>query len=232
MSILTSGLKYIKYLGKTSKVGANVSKTLKETPPKELFCQKYWKDALDEKLIINSNKTSVQNHGLLNGINHHLILSPYPKQMDMKACNSNLTVREMIRETDFEFKSLKPTTKKMITYRCIGEKPEFFSEYKMYQKAKNIKKGDIITMREYAYATSNKNYAEVYLPDKRGIYYEIEIPEGSRVSRIGELGSNDEVVFPRSSQFECLDTSHIKDGTSDYILIKLRYIQPKEYWRT
>ena len=231
MSILTTGLKYLKGVSKNTNISSNVTKTLKETPPNKMFCQEYWKEALDSRIVRNTNKTSVPNHGLLNGINHHFIHSPHPEHLDMPACNSDLTVRELIRETDWDFKSLKPTTQKMTTYRCVGEKPEFFAEYKQYQKARNVKKGDIITMREYAYATSDKSYAEVYLPNRRGIYYEIEIPENSRVSRTGIIGTNDEIVFPRSSQFECLDTKEVKDEINDYLMVKLRYIQPKEYWR-
>ncbi len=86
-------------------------------------------------------------------------------------------------------------------------------------------------MREYAYATSDKSYANVYLPNGKGITYEIEIPAGARVSRTGDIGKTDEIVFPRSSRFECLNTQRIQDKDSDYLLIKLRYILPEESWR-
>ena len=86
-------------------------------------------------------------------------------------------------------------------------------------------------MREYAYATSDKGYASVYMPNNRGIRYEIEIPEGARVSRVGQIGSNDEIVFPRSSKFECLETQKVKDADNDYTIIKLRYLLPEETWR-
>lgn len=198
---------------------------------KTMFCQEYWAEAVADRVVRNTSRTSVDTHGLLNGINHHFIHPVNPKHLDMPAINSNLTVREMIRETDWQFKSLKPTAEKMYTYRCIGEKPEFFSEYKQYKKALDVKKGDVIIMREYAYATSDKGYASVYLPNNRGIRYEIEIPEGARVSRVGQIGSNDEIVFPRSSKFECLGTQKVKDADNDYTIIKLRYLLPEETWR-
>lgn len=201
-------------------------------PQKKLFCDEYWELAKDCNVIKESNKESVPMHGHLNGINHHFINSPYPKHMDQKAINSDLTVREMIRETDFDFKSLKPTEEKLYVYRCIGEKPNFFTEYKQYLKALNTQKGNLITMREYAYATSDKNYASIYLNNNKGIRYEIEIPKGARVSRVGQIGSNDEIVFPRSSKFECLGTQKVKDADNDYTIIKLKYLIPKESWRT
>ena len=82
-------------------------------------------------------------------------------------------------------------------------------------------------MKEYAYATPDINYAKVYLPNNKGITYEIEIPKGARVSR-----TQKEVVFPRSSKFECVDTKRIKDENNDYLQVKLRYILPDESWRT
>ena len=86
-------------------------------------------------------------------------------------------------------------------------------------------------MKEYSYATSNKSYATGYLTNNRGIMYEIEVPKNSRVSRTGNE-TCDEIVFPRSSQFECIGTERIKDADKDYLHVKLRYIQPKEPWRT
>lgn len=214
-----------------SKAGQTIKSNSPAKVPQDLFCNTYWKLAQEKYLIKTTNKTSVSTHGQLNGINHHFIHSPYPKDMDRKAVNSDLTVREMIRKTDYDFKTLKPTTKKLYVYRCIGEKPDFFPEFKQYQKALNTQKGDIITMREYAYATSDKNYASVYMGNNRGIRYEIEIPEGSRVSRIGQIGSSDEIVFPRSSKFECIGTQKVKDSDNDYIIIKLKYLKPEETWR-
>ena len=163
-------------------------------------------------------------HGYLNSINHNFIIPGQPKLMDSVHWQTNMTPREMISMTDFEFKRLKPLEQKMYVYRAIGEKPEFFSEYKLYQKARDIQKGDVMMMREYAYATSDPSYAQVYLTNNKGILYEIEVPEGAKISRIGDIGSKDEVVFPRASKFECTDVKQIKDAENDYTLVKLKYL--------
>lgn len=216
-----------------SKPAEEAAKETKELLPKAQYCYKYWASALDEGLVRQGHKESVDLHGQLHGINHHFILSAYPKHLDQKifVLGEELTPREMIFRADMDFKRLKPTTESMKVFRCVGEKPDFFAEYPQYEKRLKVKKGEIINMREYAYATSDIGYANVYLPNGRGITYEIEIPKGARVSRTGDIGKTDEVVFPRSSRFECLDTQHIQDGDSDYTLIKLRYILPDEPWR-
>lgn len=198
---------------------------------KDLFCHKYWAWAQNQGAVRQTNNESVSLHGYLNGINHHFINSPYPKTMDETFYQTRMTPRQMISVTDFDFKELKPTTEKLNVFRCISKKPEFFSEYPLYQKRCAIKKGDIIDMKEYAYATSDINYAKGYLPDNKGIMYEIEIPKGARVSRKGLLGSNDEIVFPRSSKFECVNVKKVKDAENDYIHAKLHYILPDETWR-
>ena len=199
---------------------------------KELFCHKYWTWAQKQGAVRQTKKESVSLHGYLNGINHHFINSPYPKTMDDKFIQTSMTPRQMISVTDFDFKKLKPITEKLNVFRCISKKPEFFSEYPLYQKRCAIKKGDIIDMKEYAYATSDINYSKGYLPDNKGIMYEIEIPKGARVSRTGLLGSSDEIVFPRSSKFECTDVKRIQDDKNDYLHVKLSYILPDETWRT
>ena len=76
-------------------------------------------------------------------------------------------------------------------------------------------------MPEYAYATSDINYAKVYLPNDKGILYDIEIPSGSRISLTG-YGKNNEIVFPRASRFECIG----KEEANGTTIIKLKYVQP------
>lgn len=211
----------VKNTGKTMSVTDNIaSKT------EDLFCNKYWEMAQAKGAIRKTNKESVSLHGYLNGINHYFISGANPKYMNEKFFQTNLTPREMISVTDFEFKKLNPTTEKITAFRCIGEKPKFFSEYKLYKKRSTIKKGDVIDMKEYAYATPDINYAKCYLRNKKGLLYEVDIPENAKVSRTGQ-----EIVFPRSSKFECLGVEHIKDAIRDYIHIKLRYILPDEIWR-
>lgn len=208
---------------------AEVLTQAKPIENKPLFCHEYWKACKEQQVIQQTNADSVSLHGYLNGINHFFVTGANPKYMDINF-TEKMTPRAMIRLTDMEFKELKPTEKALNVIRCIGEKPDFFSEYKLYKKRLGIKKGDIIDMKEYSYATSNKSYATTYLPNNRGIMYEIEVPKGSRVSRTGN-DTCDEIVFPRSSKFECLKTEQFKDADSDYLKVKLRYLQPNEPWR-
>ena len=213
------------------------AETVKETAPKTEtkvadeavpFCHQYWQYMKDTRQLRPLHSDCVSQHGQLNGINHHFINSPYPNNMGEKLPFNDLSPREMITMTDIEFKRLKPLEEPMTVYSCIGKKPDFFKESKLFKKRWDMKKGDIIDMKEYAYATSDINYAKGYLPNNEGILYEIEIPKGARVSRTGDFGKTDEVVTPRSSRYECLGTEHIKDENSDYKKIKLRLILPEE----
>ena len=187
------------------------------------FCQEFW-ESVDLKRY-RRVCGSVTYHGHLNGINHHLTSGVNPQDLNEVFINTGVTPKGMIEITDAEFKVLPKTKEKIIGYRCVGEKPEFFvKDYARYQKSLKIKKGDIITMPEYAYATSDVEYAEIYLTNKKGIKYIIEIEPESRVSIIGH-GKNNEIVFPRSSKFECLGTE--QDG--EVLLVKLKYIKPIDY---
>ena len=47
----------------------------------------------------------------------------------------------------------------------------------------------------------------------------------------GEFGKSDEIVFPRSSKFECTGKGKVKDNENDYTVINLRYINPDDGWR-
>lgn len=191
------------------------------------FCEQYWGNLAKSDLIRQSKKDCVSLHGHLNGINHHFISRANPENLDKEFFATKITPRQMITKTDFEFKTIAPTDQKIVVYRCIGEKPEFFSEYSLYNKSLNVQKSDTVVMKEYAYATSDLSYANVYLPNRRGILYEIEIPEGAKVSRTG-YGVRNEIVFPRSSRFKCTDMEKIKNDNEEYLRVKLQYIKPKD----
>ena len=220
--------KVLSYIKKAQPQTASVIHTgVKQAENRKLYCHEYWKDALAEGLVKrNGTSESVSLHGYLNSINHHFIHSPNPKAMDEISPFTKMTPRDMIWKTDFEFKGLKPLEKPLKAYRCVGEKPDFFSEYPLYLKRLSTKKGDIIDMKEYAYATSDINYAKRYLTNDKGIIYEIDIPEKARVSVKG-CGINNEIVFPRSSRFECIATEQLGDTK----IIKLKYILPDESFR-
>lgn len=208
------------------KINLGVVKNFVQKYPKP-FCEQYWENWAKNGLLKQSKKDCVSLHGYLNGINHHFISRAYPENLDKEFFATHKTPRQMITKTDFEFKTIAPTDQKIIAYRCIGEKPEFFSEYSLYKKSLNVQKGDTVVMREYAYATSDLSYANVYMPNGRGILYEIEIPEGSKVSRTG-YGVRNEIVFPRSSRFTCTGTEKIKNDNEEYLRVKLQYIKPKD----
>lgn len=197
----------------------NALKT-KVTKNIEPFCQKWWKEV--DLRYYKCRSGNVTYHGYLNGINHHLTTGANPSGLKEKFFSTGISPKEMIEISDAEFKMLPKTTEKIRAFRCIGEKPEFFKQdYARYTKSLQVKKGDIITMPEYAYATSDINYAKVYLPNDKGIIYDIEIPVGSRISLTGQ-GSNNEIVFPRASKFECIG----KEELNGAVIIKLKYITP------
>ncbi len=208
------------------KINPGVVKNIVQKYPKP-FCEQYWENWVKNGLLRQSKKDCVSLHGHLNGINHHFISHANPADLDNKFFATKITPRKMISRTDFEFKIIAPTDQKIVAYRCIGEKPNFFREYGLYKKSLNVKKGDTVVMNEYAYATSDLSYANTYMTNRRGILYEIEIPEGSKVSRTG-YGVRNEIVFPRSSRFKCIDTEKIKNDNEEYLRVKLQYIKPKD----
>ena len=212
----------------TAQIGKLTEKAqeVKSNISKPLFCEEYWSNAFKGGSVKTTQKKFVNLHEYLNSINPHCLLSSNPKEFDEIVPQTGKTIREMIRETDREFKTLKQTEGSFKVYRAIGEKPDFFNTYPLYRKAKSVKSGDIIDMKEYAYATSDKSYANSYLTNNNGIPYEIEIPAKSKVSRTGDRLSTDEVIFPRASKFLCTEVEHILDANSDYMLVKCKYIHP------
>lgn len=203
-------------------VALGVKNALKTTVTKNIepFCQKWWKEV--DLRYYKCRSGNVTYHGYLNGINHHLTTGANPSGLKEKFFSTGISPKEMIEISDAEFKMLPKTTEKIRAFRCVGEKPEFFKQdYARYTKSLQVKKGDIITMPEYAYATSDINYAKVYLPNDRGIIYDIEIPAGSRISLTGQ-GINNEIVFPRASNFECIGKEELNGKT----IIRLKYITP------
>ena len=202
----------------------------KVTGNKPLFCHEVLANCKGGR----ANQTSVSMHGYLNGINHHLAkASPNPKQMNTPFFATGKTPREMINDTDCEFLfKIKPTEEKMVVYRGIPKRECWDSYYKRYQGLLHLKKGDKTYIPEYAYFTSDANYARTYLGDNDGIRIVMEIPPNARVSRIGRIGKCDEVVTPRFSRYECVEApKKVVNGDESYYQVKLRYILPDESWR-
>ena len=212
-----------KPLGVQETIAKYIAKNPKAADKKP-FCHQYWGETADlkSKRIYSG---CVTYHGYLSGINHHLTTGINPQNLTKEFFSTGATPKEIIKVSDLEFKVIPKTTEKISAYRCIGEKPEFFEQdFARYSKSLQVKKGDVITMPEFAYASSDIDYASMYLNNKKGIMYQIEIPEGSRISIKG-YGINNEIVFPRCSQFECLET----EQQGEVLLVKLRYIKPVDY---
>lgn|SRR5574344_316230 len=208
-------------------------KSVADTKP--LFCHQIWGKMYESgQLNPITYRTCVSNHGILNSFNYMLINGATTEKLSqVLPFYHNRCVKDIIKSTDIEFRRLKPIPEKITVYRCVGEKPDFFSEYKLYKKRFNIKKGDVINMQEYAYSASDTNYAKVYIPNEKGIMYEISVPKGARVSLTGEIKdgfmpAGNECVFPRNSKFKCLSRSVDEKGLAH---VKLEYILPDEPWR-
>lgn len=204
------------------------------------FCHQYWAKMQSERQLKPYPYRVVEYHGQFHGFNHLLVKGRVNYGFEAPAFNvgdGSLRLKDVIREADRQFKALKPTTETMTVYRCVGEKPPFFEQdAKLYNQLFNTKKGDIITMPEYAYAAGGTQYSDVYKGfEGRGVTLEIEVPQGARVSHSGDIvnGKLDnwgaECVFPRSSQVEVLDSKVLEDGSA---YKKARYILPDEPWRS
>ena len=139
----------------------------------------------------------------------------------------DFTVRDIIHDTDIEYRLLEPLKKPLTLYRCIPRRPanEILAN-RLFDRAVNLKPGDRIMMREYAYFSIDKNYAMSYLAGSNGgILYEITFPAGAQISG----GRNPYALLweqetKRCSVFECLE--NIAEGKIQHI--KGRYILPKE----
>lgn len=203
---------------------------------KKGFCQEFWGRMVKKRLRYKNGEivslgtpTTVEHHwslysfnGMLNGT------SPVDLGRALKPSfyhGPELTVKEGIFITDFGFKKkLSPITENITVYRGIPSRPPFMkAENYLFEEAINLKPGEIIAMREYAYVTTNINYAAKGYTGDKGILYEINIPKGARISTRGH-----ESVMPRYSRFKCISNETLEDGSHK---IKLEYILPDESWR-
>ena len=137
------------------------------TKTKPLFCEEYWakrsiKNALSKKLKHVSHTFDLHdvNYFLLgyvgeNSNSKSLLYADYPP----------ITVHDVISITDKEFKRVKPTKNKMVLWRGI-EGYDIFPE--RFEKCYNTKKGDIIYMPEYAFASENKIFA--VMPNGKSVF--------------------------------------------------------------
>lgn len=184
--------------------------------PKTLLCEEYWLKKTNKPYKHNPQE-KVSTSFDLHEINFFLLNdSLFNTISTFDSSETTLGIQNMISLTDEEFKQLTPTKTPMTLWRGITPFKEFI---KRFEKSLQIKKGDIIHMPEYAYASYTKTCAKNYAQrlNKKGILFEITVPKNSKISR------GVHCIFPRASVFECTETIE-KDR---YKLIKLNYLPPK-----
>lgn len=177
----------------------------------ELFCKKYWK-----RVFSKDCKTvdKLSQSWDIREVNQYLIGGYKP--MGRK------NIAGIIAATDKDFKLYKPIEKELILWRGICGAEIYRHPYMeaLIEKCKKLKKGDILRMREYAYASDDKAYAEGIYTQDDGILYEITVPKGAQIA------DDWNHTFPRESMFLCTQNELVKDKDKKYHLIKLTYLLP------
>lgn len=138
------------------------------------FCHKVWRrlkplEKLDETKFFNdfynpSGPQVVKDHGYLHSINGRLNgTSPAGDFNEPMGFGIGIPIKEFLMRTDMAFKRLTPLNENITVYRGISSPhPVFKKDKQLFEKTINVKSGDTIAMREYAYCTPEKRYAEHY----------------------------------------------------------------------
>ena len=214
-------MNYIRYIAKIlqNKPVHFIRKTI---PRKIVTCDEYWNDMKKLGLLQPLKYKEVTYHGELNSFNHMLV-GFGSCNFKQKCINTNISIAKVITKTDFDFKRLLPIENSITVYRCIRKRPDYLEDVgTLFKKSTQTQKGDIVTLKEYAYCSPQKDYAECFLSDG-GIIYEIQLPKGAKISQRGA-----DCVLPRYFRAECLSNELTNEG---YHYIKLRGILPEEKWR-
>lgn len=179
----------------------------------ELFCQKYWKRVLSGNTKTVSRLSHSSN---LADINQYLVGGYKPVLTK--------DIRGTIATLDKEFKCYEKIGKKLVLWRGVNGVKVAKNPYmkSLIEKCKALKKGDVLRMSEYAYATKDKEYALTYVHND-GILYEITVPKGSQIAT-GKYFN-----FPRSSMFLCTQNKIVKENDKKLHHIKLTYLHDKSY---
>lgn len=182
----------------------------------KLFCQQYWERVLKDAKPLA--KSSIEHHEILAEVNATALIRNYNTGLPLNF------LKQIMAQSDKEFKLLEPLEKDITLWRGVSM-PQHHLEKKyigIFNKSYNIKKGDIIHMPEYPYASDDKKYASLFASNsKKAILYEIQVPKGARLSQTWAY------VFPRFSRFECLEAVENKTEQNTIKLIKLKYILPE-----
>ena len=181
------------------------------------LCQQYWDRVLQDSKPLTAS--AVTDHNLLSEVNFMLL-----RRNHKGSIISKFTAEKIIKKSDKEFKLLKPLEEALTLWRGVSQprwrEEKFVDEF---IHSYNVKPGDIIHMKEYAFASKMKSGAEVYTKSNyRSILYEIEVPKGSRISYSFNY------VFPRYSKFECVDVNEVRSESGIKKIIKLKYINEQK----
>ena len=180
------------------------------------ICQQYWERVLKDAHTLP--KQNVEHHESLAEVNATALIRNYNTGLPLNF------LKQIMTQSDKEFKLLEPLEKDITLWRGVSM-PQHKIEEKyigVFNKAYDIKKGDIIHMPEYPYASSDKKYASLFASNsKKAILYEIQVPKGAKLSHTWAY------VFPRFSRFECIETVENKTEQNTIKLIKLKYILPE-----
>ena len=197
---------------------------ISSTKPK-LLCEQYWEKALKTAVKPKAPEKALPHKFDIADINEILVGESIPYYQWLTE-SLDKPLEKVLASIDTVFKMQKPTKRTMTLWRGISE-PGLIKSGRLsrFNSKYNAKPGEIIYMPEYAFASNDKKYSEYYMKNagnKRGIIYEIEVPEGSKICRQYHH------IFPRSSTFECLDNTEFKLNDKTYRYIKLRYLNPEK----
>ena len=192
------------------------------TEKPQLFCEKYWAKQAERMPKVSSQKITVQEHGKIYTANAFCLINNYPSPSDQKRC------WHIIKSVDNDFKQLAKLENDIVLWRGIPRTHAFKNSYadNLYNKTKNLKKGDILVTPAYVYGAVEKRVAESfrYDDDSGGLLLKMNVPKGTQVSL-----TNFEGIFPRYSKWLCINKEEIHNG----FLIELNLILPlKEEIRT
>lgn len=134
---------------------------------------------------------------------------------------------ELRNRLNAEFDNLFPTLLPHNRYRGLANLPD-----DVYQKVLNLKKGDIVQDKGFAYFSKSKAIAEEFANGNKPIFIKCKIPIWSKVSRmLGAIASfqngilwlkSGETMTPAGSSFKILKNKINKRGVVNLVIKYLK----------
>lgn len=187
--------------------------------PQKHLCELYWQ---------NMRNSGQVKDGIISAVRHHFNLTDVNKVLvgdcrDTSHLRKIYDIPKILRESDADFKCLKPTKRDMTLWRGVSRPLEDVPADGFFKESLYVKKGDTIRLPGYIYAAQEKETAELFshASTDTAVIYKINVPKGAHISESGYY------VFPRNSKFVCTDTRAVDDGTQSYQQITLDYIKPE-----